>query len=138
MNCFIKKLTQFDWGESSGSFGRHTYINLYVLSLKLRKKSKFSCKYYSYKIRFSCMITSNLCEKCFYWFPTQSRNLFDQMILPASENVKLNLLSMGLGFCKYLMLSDFRLQENHYSRLRNKHRGTLINFWTFFQGLRSY
>ena len=24
-----------------------------------------------------------------------------------------------------------------YSRLRNKHRGTLINFWTFFQGLRS-
>ena len=25
-----------------------------------------------------------------------------------------------------------------YSRLRNKHRGTLINFWTLFQGLRSY
>ena len=24
-----------------------------------------------------------------------------------------------------------------YSRLRNKHRGTLINFWTFFQGLHS-
>ena len=24
-----------------------------------------------------------------------------------------------------------------YSRLQNKHRGTLINFWTFFQGLRS-
>ena len=25
-----------------------------------------------------------------------------------------------------------------YSRLRNKHRGTLINFWNFFQGLRPY
>ena len=24
-----------------------------------------------------------------------------------------------------------------YSRLRNKHKGTLINFWGFFQGLRS-
>ena len=29
------------------------------------------------------------------------------------------------------------LRSNYYSRLRNKHRGTLINFWTFFQGLRS-
>ena len=26
----------------------------------------------------------------------------------------------------------------HYSRLRNKHRGTLINFWIFFRGLRPY
>ena len=27
--------------------------------------------------------------------------------------------------------------SNKYSRLRNKRRGMLINFWTFFQGLHS-
>ena len=26
----------------------------------------------------------------------------------------------------------------YYSRVRNKHRGTFINFWTFFQGLHPY
>ena len=38
-----------------------------------------------------------------------------------------------------LMFSEKRFVIKHcsmaYSRLRNKHRGTLINFWTFFQGL---
>ena len=29
------------------------------------------------------------------------------------------------------------LKETGYSGIRNKHRGMLINFWTFFQGLRS-
>ena len=27
------------------------------------------------------------------------------------------------------------MKQQHYSRLRNKHRGTLIIFWTIFQGL---
>ena len=40
--------------------------------------------------------------------------------------------SYCLGHC--LMLMKLRM----YSRLRNKHRGTHINFWTFFQGLHSY
>ena len=30
-----------------------------------------------------------------------------------------------------------KLVKIAYSRLRNKHMGTLINFWTFFQGLHS-
>ena len=39
------------------------------------------------------------------------RNLFDQLILSASENVKSNLLSidklMGLGFCKKMLSNYF-------------------------------
>ena len=31
--------------------------------------------------------------------------------------------------------STYTLGLGMYSRLRNKHKGMLINFWTFFQGL---
>ena len=36
-----------------------------------------------------------------------------------------------------LHMFEFCRQNHTYSRLRNKHRGTLINFLTFFQGLHS-
>ena len=40
-----------------------------------------------------------------------------------------NVLKIVMKLCMYSLC---------YSRLRNKHRGTLINFWNFFQGLRPY
>ena len=47
---------------------------------------------------------------------------------------------LSLGFsCIELVIQWTICRHNIvcYSRLRNKHRGTLINFWTFFQGVHS-
>ena len=54
-------------------------------------------------------------------------------------SVALNLSMLIVGveynseeYCK------LEASEYIYSRLWNKHRGTLINFWAFFQWLRAY
>ena len=43
--------------------------------------------------------------------------------------------SLVTALMKETCFTSISMIIRHYSRLRNKHRGTLINFGTFFQGL---
>ena len=47
----------------------------------------------------------------------------------------INTMSTRVTSLEQLSVAEFR---GEYSRLRNKHRGTLIKSWIFFQGLRPY
>ena len=52
----------------------------------------------------------------------------DNLLKPVSEPIRNTMLKKGLKFASVV----------EYSRVRNKHSRTLINFLTFIQGLRPY
>ena len=77
---------------------------------------------------FCCIYSSNKLLVIWYWWILQSH-------LVLEKNTKLEVISENVS----LVFMFFRKERiTFYSRVRNKHSPTLINFLTFFQGLRLY
>ena len=69
-------------------------------------------------------------------FWTTKRTQFCKLDVASCKYVELG-LKRNFALALLVVMLTFASIFADYSRLRNKHRGTLINFWTFFQGLRS-
>ena len=64
-------------------------------------------------------------------------NLFSVAMSLRRKEKGCNVMPLELRLLQTIRISLFAILSM-YSRLRNKHRARLINFWNFFQGLHFY